>query len=97
MSFSDEQAVAEAVLSEVDSSGDPAFAIMTDGERIEFPKGLKFVPDNSRDNIGRLLQMRIRIIHPVVDGKPKGPSVLLPKGVSRDYVIAVLKRLELGV
>jgi hypothetical protein len=96
MSFQNEPSVSEVTLNEVDSSGDPAFAIMSDGSRIEFPKGLKFTADNFRDN-GKVHQLRLRITQPLVDGKPKGPSILLPKGVNKEYLLKVLERLELGV
>lgn len=64
-----------------------AVAIMSDGSRLEFPD-VNLFPDNHLDEgLGKVTQLRLRVVHPLGDnGFPVGPSFLIPQRCSLQYV-----------
>lgn len=69
------------------------YAVFSDKTVMKFPKGTRFVPDNFEHHGHEQLRMRYQ---PPIDPETKAlsqPSFLIPKGVSKAYVQACIKRI----
>lgn len=65
-------------------------AIFSDGTELKFPETVKFAPDNHAEN-GRVIQVRLRAT------PENGPSILIPRNVTKEYIATVIERLIKGV
>lgn len=73
-----------------------AVAQMSDGSELKFPPDVVMFPDNHYfDDVSARPQLRLRVAHPIGDdGKPVGPSFLIPQRCSLQFVINAIKRCE---
>lgn len=77
---------------------DPAIAIFSDKSQLEFPKGVKFVPDNHTEpQSSNVVQMRMRASRYVEGQIAPVVSLLIPVYCSRQYILACIERLKKGV
>ena len=65
-------------------------AKFSDGSVVPFPDEVKFAPDNHKFENGTQ-QVRLRAT------PAKGPSILIPRGVTKQYILTVIERLVKGV
>ena len=97
MSFATVVKKENPTLQDIDSTKDPAVAIFSDGTTLDFPKGCKFEPDHVEDPNGKIIGRCLRVHQPLVDGKPGGPSFVIPQYCSVQNVKTAIERVEKGV